>query len=65
MKRAALSLLLGLGAAAVGGTLAGAQPIGAVSTEAAAKKHRSSAVDGHLSAVSAPFSAWLSQVASA
>jgi hypothetical protein len=40
MKRAALSLLLALGAAAVGGTLAGAQPTGAVSTEAAPKKQK-------------------------
>jgi hypothetical protein len=40
MKRAALSLLLSLGAAAVGATLAGAQPTGAVSTEAAPKKQK-------------------------
>jgi hypothetical protein len=40
MKRAALSLLLALGAAAVGATLAGAQPTGAVSTEAAPKKQK-------------------------
>jgi hypothetical protein len=40
MKRAALSLLLVLGAAAVSGTLAGAQPTGAVSTEAAPKKQK-------------------------
>jgi hypothetical protein len=40
MKRAALSLLLVLGAAAVSGTLAGAQPNGAVRTEATPKKQK-------------------------
>ncbi len=40
MKRAALSLFLVLGAAALSGTLAAAQPDGAVSAEAAPKKQK-------------------------